>query len=248
MSSAASPSSELALDLPRLAVSADTAFATVIAGERVELFAERALYWPRTRVLFVADVHLGKAAAFRAGGVPLPRGATAADLARLTRLIERTGAARVVILGDFFHARSGRVAALDAAFTAWRAQHAHLEMTLVRGNHDRHAGDPPAHWEIVCVADPHALPPFLGVHHPVAPRTGYALCGHVHPGVWINGLGAQSVRLPCFVVGRRRAILPAFGRFTGLARFEAEDDDVIVAIAGSKLFALPRLPQSPAFT
>ena len=45
------------------------------------LLAERALYWPRAATLFVADVHLGKAAAFRAGGVPLPRGATAADLA-----------------------------------------------------------------------------------------------------------------------------------------------------------------------
>src|SRR5882672_779399 len=31
-------------------------FATVIAGERVTLFAERALFWPRERTLFVADV------------------------------------------------------------------------------------------------------------------------------------------------------------------------------------------------
>jgi DNA ligase-associated metallophosphoesterase len=244
MSSAASPSPELALDLPRAPISADTAFMTVIGGERVELFAERAIHWPCMRVLFVADVHLGKAAAFRAGGVPLPRGATAADLARLTRLISRTGAAHVVILGDFFHARAGRVAALDAAFTAWRAQHANLAMTLVRGNHDRHAGDPPAHWNVTCVADPFALPPFLGVHHPLAPPTGYALCGHIHPGVRINGLGEQSARLPCFVVGPRRAILPAFGRFTGLARFEAAEDDVIVAIAGSRLFALPRVPEA----
>ena len=245
MSSAASPSPELALDLPRAPISADTAFTTAIAGERVELFAERALHWPRMRVVFVADVHLGKAAAFRAGGVPLPRGATAADLARLARLVKQTGATRMVVLGDFFHARAGRVAALDAAFMAWRAQHAALEITLVRGNHDRHAGDPPAHWGIACVADPHALPPFLGVHHPVAPPSGYALCGHIHPGVRINGLGEQSARLPCFVVGPRRAILPAFGRFTGLARFDAAENDVIVAIAGSKLFALPRATLDP---
>jgi DNA ligase-associated metallophosphoesterase len=237
-----SHSPELGLELPAAPISADTAFTTVIASERVELFAERALHWPRMRTLFVADVHLGKAAAFRAGGLPVPRGATAADLARLTRLIERTGAARVVVLGDFFHARAGRVAALDAAFMAWRARHARLEMTLVRGNHDRRAGDPPAHWGVACVADPCALPPFLGVHHPVTPPTGYALCGHVHPGVRISGLGEQSARLPCFVIGTRRAILPAFGRFTGLAGVETEDDDVIVAIAGSKLFALPRLP------
>ena len=50
------------------------------AARTVELLAERALHWPAARTLFVADVHLGKAAAFRAGGVAIPRGATANDL------------------------------------------------------------------------------------------------------------------------------------------------------------------------
>jgi uncharacterized protein len=236
---------ELALALPVEPVTGDTPLTTSLAGERVELHAERALHWPRMRTLFVADVHLGKAAAFRASGVPLPRGATASDLARLSRLVERTGAGRVVILGDFFHARAGRVSALDASFFAWRARHAALEVTLVRGNHDRHAGDPPAHWDIACVADPHALPPFIGVHHPVAPPSGYALCGHVHPGVWIHGAGGDSARLPCFVLGARRAILPAFGRLTGLATIVPAADETIVAIAGTKLFVLPRVSQEP---
>ena len=68
--------------------------------------------------LFVADVHLGKAAAFRAGGVPLPRGSTAADLARLAAVLQETGAQRLVVLGDFLHGAAGRVAALDTAFRA----------------------------------------------------------------------------------------------------------------------------------
>lgn len=237
--SAAPDSPELAFDAPRAAASADVALDTVIAGERVTLFAERALYWPRFATLFIADLHLGKAATFRAGGVPLPRGSTAADLARLTRLIERTGAKRLVILGDFFHARAGRVDGLDAAFMKWRAGHLALQMTLVRGNHDRHAGDPPPHWDIACVADPHALPPFIGVHHPVAPPSGYALCGHLHPGVRIYAQ-AESARLACFVMGARRAILPAFGGFTGLADIQPAHDDTVVAIAGTRLFALPR--------
>jgi DNA ligase-associated metallophosphoesterase len=236
-----SASSQLALNAPSAHTTVEGAWATVIAGERVELCAERALHWPRERTLFVADVHLGKAAAFRAGGVPLPRGATAADLARLTRLLERSRATRLVILGDFFHARAGRVPALDAAFTAWREHHAALAITLVRGNHDRRAGDPPPHWRVTCVADPHALPPFLGCHDPVEPESGHALCGHVHPGVWLTGPGEESARLPCFVVGMRRTILPAFGRFTGLARPALAAQDRIVAIAGTRLFALPRV-------
>ena len=62
-------------------------YPTVVGDEAVELCADRALYWTRARTLFVADVHLGKAAAFRAGGVPVPRGTTATDLARLTALM-----------------------------------------------------------------------------------------------------------------------------------------------------------------
>jgi metallophosphoesterase superfamily enzyme len=96
---------------------------------------------------------------------------------------------------------------------------------------------------VTCVADPHPLAPFIGCHHPVAPRSGYALCGHVHPGVRLSANNEPSARLPCFVIGRRRAILPAFGRFTGLARVEAVDGDAFVAIAGTRLFALPTVQQ-----
>jgi metallophosphoesterase superfamily enzyme len=69
---------------------------------------------------------------------------------------------------------------------------------------------------------------------------GYALAGHVHPAVRIAGAGLQSERLPCFVVGRQRAILPAFGSFTGSATQTWAKDDAIVAIAEERLFLVPR--------
>jgi uncharacterized protein len=214
-------------------------YATALAGERVELLAARALFWPRERTVFVADVHLGKAAAFRAGGVPLPRGSTAADLARLATVLQQTGAQRLVVLGDFLHGAAGRVAALDTAFREWRTRHAAIAVVVVRGNHDDHAGDPPADWDVMAVDEPHALAPFLACHIPIAPHTGYALCGHVHPGVTLNGVADQTERLPCYVLGRRRAILPAFGAFTGLARAAPLAGDRFVAVGGTRLFALP---------
>jgi uncharacterized protein len=216
-------------------------YATALAGEAVELHADRALYWPRERTLFIADVHLGKAATLRAGGIPLPRGATGNDLARIGQLFNLTRAVRLVVLGDFLHARSGRVAALDQAFRAWRESWSSVSIALVRGNHDARAGDPPAGWGIECVGEARALPPFVACHAPVAPPSGYALCGHVHPGVVLGGAVDTPVRLPCFVLGSRRAILPAFGRLTGLAEVALAEDDRVVAIAGQKLFAVPRL-------
>ena len=214
-------------------------YATALRGERIELLAERALHWIRERTVFVADVHLGKAAAFRAGGVPLPRGSTAADLARLSAILARTSVKRLVVLGDFLHAAAGRVAALDVSFRKWRDQHAAIDMILVRGNHDDRAGDPPPDWQVTVVDEPYPMAPFLACHFPVAPTTGYALCGHVHPGVTLRGSADQSERLPCFVLGRRRAILPAFGGFTGLARAEPMAGDRLVVVAGTRLFALP---------
>jgi len=233
-------SDSLALPLPAAPVSpSDPAtHDAVLGGEAVALLAERALYWARAATLFVADVHLGKAAAFRAGGVPLPRGSTQTDLARLARLVVHTGARRLVVLGDFLHAAAGRVPALDAAFRAWRARYPDLAITLVRGNHDDRAGDPPEAWGVTVVADPHAIPPFLACHEPCHPPSGYVLSGHLHPGVLLTGTGGAA-RLPCFVLGTRRAILPAFGSFTGLAMVTPEPGDRLVAIAGSRLFALP---------
>jgi DNA ligase-associated metallophosphoesterase len=221
------------------AAASQDALAMNIGGETVELLAERALHWPRSRTLFVADVHLGKGAALRAGGIALPRGATAHDLQRLSTLIARTGATTLVILGDFLHAASGRVEALDLAFRTWRETHRTVDVVLVRGNHDAHAGDPPAGWQVRVVSEPHPLPPFLGCHAPVTPRSGHALCGHIHPGVRVGGGVERAARLPCFVVGRRRTILPAFGRLTGLALMSTDADDVRVAVAGSRLFRLP---------
>jgi DNA ligase-associated metallophosphoesterase len=217
---------------------ADGGLAATLAGEEVVLLAARALHWPRAATVFVADVHLGKAAAFRAGGVALPRGATAADLARLAQLLASTRARRLVVLGDFLHAAAGRVAALDAAFVRWRDAHAEVAITLVRGNHDTMAGDPLPAWRVDTVAAPHALAPFVLCHEPAQPPTGFALCGHVHPGVRISGPARESVRLPCFVLGRRRALLPAFGRLTGLARVDAVAGDTRVAVAGTRLFVL----------
>ena len=73
-------------------------------GEAVELLPEKAVYWPREETLLVADLHLGKPDTFLAAGIAVPRDTAVADLATLTRLLERTAALRLVVLGDLLHA------------------------------------------------------------------------------------------------------------------------------------------------
>jgi uncharacterized protein len=206
-----------------------------VAGDALVLFPERALYWERAESLLVADVHWGKAATFRALGVPVPRGTTQEGLTRLDALISRTGARRVVFLGDLLHARAGRAPETLRVLAEWRERHPLLELVLVRGNHDRHAGDPPEAMRVHCVNEPLVERPFALAHTPGARAEGYALAGHLHPGARLYGAARQQARLPCFWFQRDRGVLPAFGDFTGLADVSPMPDDRLFVVADQQV-------------
>jgi uncharacterized protein len=206
----------------------------VLAGQPVELLAEKALYWPASSTLIVADLHWGKAASFRAMAIPVPPGTTAADLSRLDSALERTGARRLLVLGDLLHAR----AAQDARATLelireWRRRRAALECVLVRGNHDLRAGDPPADLDFR-VTDVLTESPFVFRHHPDTSGDGYALAGHLHPSIRLSGRG-DRIRLPCFHFGRRMGVLPAFGSFTGTSTPDIEPDDRVFVVGDGEV-------------
>lgn len=204
-----------------------------IAGETLQPLAEKALHWPRERTLFIADAHFGKAASFRAAGIPLPPGSTGAALERIGLCIRRTGARRVVFLGDFLHSREGRAAQTLARFAAWREQHREIDLWLVRGNHDGKAGDPPPEWKIRVVDEGEVLGPFCLAHHPEPDLRGYVLAGHVHPAVQLTGAG-DSLRLACFWFGAYVCVLPAFGEFTGTYTVRPQAGDrVFVPVDGA---------------
>lgn len=201
-----------------------------VAGQAVHLLPDPALWWPDGETLFVADLHIGKAAVFRARGLPVPSGTTEADLSRLDTLLAQQPARRLVVLGDFLHAAESHAPAVMAALQAWRRAHAGLQIVLVRGNHDSHAGDPPASLGIEVVDEPWPLGPFACCHHPQRQAGRQVLAGHVHPAVRLRGPGRDSLRLPCFSHAAGLTLLPAFGGFTGT--------HVLTAGAGQQLFAV----------
>jgi DNA ligase-associated metallophosphoesterase len=202
-----------------------------LSGENLTLLPERALFWKNRGILFVADPHFGKAATFRAGGIPVPSGTTGDALDRLGSAVSRTNATTLVFLGDLLHAKAGRSKAMFDALLRWREMNSAVDLVLVRGNHDRSAGDPPSDLGIRCENSPHVMLPFVLGHHPIADKRGYVLAGHVHPGVRLYGAGRQRVRLPCFVFSKEVGILPAFGDFTGFADADPIGDAEVYAIA-----------------
>ena len=215
---------------------------TTLAGADVDLLPDRALLLPATRTLIVADVHWGKAATFRAHGVPVPHGTTRTGLDRLDALLAQTGAAQLLVLGDLIHARVGMQPGTIETLERWRDARRDLAITLVRGNHDYRAGDPPASLGITCVDAPLHIGPFALHHHPTVDPTGYVLAGHVHPVVQLRGRGRQTVTLPCFAFGNTGGLLPAFGEFTGGALIDQRDYTRTFVIADDAV-----LPLEPSF-
>jgi uncharacterized protein len=216
-----------------------------VGGQALSLLPEKAAFLPESHTLLVADAHIGKAVSFRRLGVPVPRGTTSETLGVLTTLVARLGVRRIVFLGDFLHSVRSHAASTMGAAARWRSAHAALELTLVRGNHDDRAGDPPAHLGFTVVDEPLHLGGLALCHHPDAVvDQGYVLAGHIHPCVTLGGRANDRLRLPCFWFGPQVGVLPAFGSFTGMHAVRPEPGDRVFGVAGDQVVEMPK--QRPA--
>lgn len=180
---------------------------------------QRCAYWHSTRTLITADLHLGKCETFRAHGLGLPgkvaEGVLEEQLTRLELALNVTGAERLIVVGDLLHAPLGIVPAMVDRVRAWREQNAQAAV-LIAGNHDRLIDRVSDAWRVDVVREPRQEGPFAFVHNPDHVEDDapcFVWCGHVHPTVRLSS-GVDSVKLPCFIVSDRMAVLPAFSCFT----------------------------------
>lgn len=207
-----------------------------LEGEELWLLADKAVYWPARRCLLIADAHFGKASAYRSLGQPVPQGTTSENLQRLDRLLSALPCAQVIFLGDFLHGPGSHASGTLSALRAWRALIPDLPMTLIRGNHDKRAGDPPVDLRIEVVPEPLLMGPFALQHEPHAHPSHHVLAGHVHPVYRLRGKGRQSLRLPCFQIGTRVSLLPALGAFTGGYAVEQREDHQLFVIGDQEVW------------
>lgn len=216
-------------------------------GETLDLLPRRAVFWPRGKTLFAADIHLGKAAAFRLRGIPVPETTHTGDLADLAGLLAATGSENLVILGDLIHARSGKTAEVLAELEQWRARFPDVEIVLVEGNHDRAAGKLPASAGIRISREPLAAGPFLCAHEPLENSAVPVLCGHIHPKFRLC-LGRESMTFPCFRLRESELLLPAFGTFCGGHLLSPEPGGRFLLATRNEVVPLPETTAPAALT
>ncbi len=159
-----------------------------------------ALHLP-TKTAVIADVHLGYAEARQRKGdaVPLTESQTLHE--DLTQAWRAQPFARLVVAGDLFERRAD--ADLLAPLLSWCRLHDVEFLGLTPGNHDRGLENVP---ELRIWPEGFEVGRWRIVHEP-GTITDSWVCGHFHPCLRIQGR-----KIPCYVIGANRLILPAFSR------------------------------------
>jgi DNA ligase-associated metallophosphoesterase len=167
-----------------------------------------AFFWEAERLLVISDLHLEKGSSFAARGVLLPPYDTVATLSRLSAVVARHDPRTVIALGDSFHDRDAhqRLSAPDREGIG--ALQARRDWIWISGNHDPAL---PSDLGGV-VASEVAIGPIVFRHEPTGAIGEIA--GHLHPKARVTTRG-RTVERRCFASDGERAIMPAFGAYTG---------------------------------
>jgi len=179
-----------------------------VAGVTLVADLSGALFWEAQSLLVVSDLHLEKGSSFAGRGVLLPPYDTAATLARLAAVLARHDPQMVIALGDSFHDRDAHHRLSAADRDAIAALQARRDWIWISGNHDP---APPSGLGGV-VAHEVAVGRLAFRHQP----TGAAgeIAGHLHPKARVAARG-RSMERRCFASDGERAVMPAFGAYSG---------------------------------
>ena len=192
--------------------------ATLHLSPDLTLDSRHAAWFPRERVLAVADLHLGYAWAHRLSCQLMPITPANDTLARLAELQRDYEPREIVVLGDIVH-RAVAIPALESEIRElFSALSPRSQLTFLAGNHDRQLQEVLQKWGMpIELAAARTVGTNLLVHGDAAvPETRGGLrvvMGHEHPAITIGDGVTTSQKCPCFLVSETVMVLPAFSRW-----------------------------------
>jgi DNA ligase-associated metallophosphoesterase len=204
-------------------------------GQHLWISPERCLFWEEQKMLILSDLHIGKTAHFRKAGIAVPQQVFQEDMHRLYQQIHHFNPDRILITGDLFHSHANIE---HDVFARWRESLGPREIILVKGNHEVLDDDAYSNLGLNIVGEKYTIDGFSFTHnmHDQGTDGGqYWFCGHVHPGIKLQGKGKQAIVLPCFHFTFTHCTLPAFSRFSGKHLISPSASDQVYAIVDNGL-------------
>ena len=169
-----------------------------------------ALFWPEKQTVIFSDLHLEKGSWFAKQNVLLPPYDTLDTLNRVEKVINYFKPSRVISLGDSFHDDTWMERISKEQIAKILNLTNNYEWFWIQGNHDpsgvRSLGG-------INLSD-YLDPPLTFRHEAKGETTDGEVSGHFHPKVYIN-IFKTKIFKPCFLVGKSKLILPAYGSYTG---------------------------------
>ena len=188
---------------PLTSPSSDVAGVTLIAD------LSGALFWEEQSLLVVSDLHLEKGSSFATRGVLLPPYDTVATLGRLAAVIARHDPRMVIALGDSFHDRDAhdRLSAPDRDAIAALQARTRLDLDF---RQSRSGAAVRSRRRGRRMKSRSARSRFVTSR----PAPSGEIAGHLHPKARVSTRG-RSMERRCFACDGERAVMPAFGAYTG---------------------------------
>ena len=206
----------------------------IFGNQRFIARADRTLFHPDSRTLFLSDLHLGKGHLFRREGIPIPKQSEVKDIERLISAVETTAARSIWILGDLFHHPKSITSVLMSEWIRL-LEIVNLDRNVILGNHDkfatRYASDlgfslqpEPSYWRQLSLA-----------HHPEKICSMPRISGHIHPQAELK-TATDHIVCPCFAMPNKyQLLLPAFTEFSAGPRFCVQTTRVFPILNGCVL-------------
>jgi uncharacterized protein len=210
----------------------------IIFNQTFIISSFRTIFWEQQKALIISDLHLGKSGHFRKAGIAIPQTVLQEDLFRLLAQIQFYKPTQLIIVGDLFHSHANKEHNL---FLKWRNDIPNIEMQLVMGNHDILHNDFYKKANIILHKNILEIDDFIFAHdiNDIKQEDGkYYFSGHIHPSIQMQGMGRQSVKLPCFYFSKNYAVLPAFGKFTGTYPIKKQKEDIVFALVENNIIKL----------